>query len=105
MKKIFILSLLLFGLQACTWVKLSDEGKKVRVLSQEEVTNCKKLGKAAVSLKSKIAGFDRSEEKVKNELETLGRNTAIELDGDTIVPITEIKDGKQTFEVYRCINP
>lgn len=103
MKRIIILASLVFGLQACTWVELSDEAKKVRVLSQDEVGSCTKLGKAAVSLKSKVAGFDRSKKKVKQELETLGRNTAIQLDGDTIVPITEVEDGKQVFDVYRCI--
>ena len=105
MKRIIILATLAFALQACTWVELSDKGEKVRVLSEDEVTSCTRLDKASVALKSKVAGFDRSEKKVKKELETLGRNTAVELGGDTIVPASPITDGKQTFDVYRCINP
>ena len=105
MKRIMILASLVFALQACSWVELSEQGEKVRVLSEDEVMSCTKLGKAAVSLKSKVAGFDRSEKKVKKELETLGRNTAVELGGDTIVPVTPIEDGKQVFDVYRCVNP
>ena len=103
MKQMLILASMVLALQACTWVKLSDEGKKVRVLGADEVTGCTKLGKASVSLKSKVAGFDRSRKKVQEELEMLGRNTAVELGGDTIVPVTPIKDGKQVFDVYRCI--
>ena len=47
---------------------------------------------------------ERDAGKVKTELETLARNEAIKLKGDTVVPVTEIKDGEQTFKVYQC-NP
>lgn len=105
MKQLTILITIAFILTACTWVDLSPEGEKVRVLSASEVTSCKKLGKTIVSLKDKIAGFDRSEEKVQKELEALARNSAVDLKGDTVVSASEIKDGKQTFDVYRCVNP
>ena len=52
-----------------------------------------------------MAGFKRGEEKVKKELEALARNSAANMDGDTVVPITDIEDGKRTFAVYRCVNP
>lgn len=105
MKKLAILFVIAFALPACTWVTLSKEGEKIRVLSADEVKSCKKLGKTVVSLKDKIAGFDRNEEKVQKELEALARNSAVDLEGDTVVPANEIKDGKQTFDVYRCVNP
>ena len=105
MKKLLAVLLFAFTLSACTWVELTPEGEKVRVLSQSEVQSCKKKGKTTVSLKDKIAGFDRVKTKVQKELETLGRNTAVELDGDTIVATSEIMDGKQSFDIYRCINP
>ena len=49
--------------------------------------------------------IDRNREKVRKELETLARNHTDELNGDTIVPASAIENGKQTFDVYRCINP
>ncbi|MBD3670338.1 MAG: DUF4156 domain-containing protein [Gammaproteobacteria bacterium] len=104
MYKIVPLLLLAFTIQACTWVKLTPEAEKVRVLSATEVESCKTVGKTTVSLKADIAGIDRNQEKVKKELETLGRNHAADMGGDTIVPASEIKDGKQSFDVYRCIN-
>ena len=105
MKNHVSILLLALSLTACTWVKLTPEGEKVRLLSTSEVKSCKKMGKTTVSLKDKIAGFERDREKVQKELEALARNSAIDLKGDTIVPASEIKDGKQVFDVYRCINP
>lgn len=102
-----VLVILFVGLMlpACTWVKLTPYGEKARVLSASEVQSCKKLGATTVSLKASIAGFERNAKKVKQELETLARNHAEDLNGDTVVPISEIANGMQTFAVYRCINP
>lgn len=105
MKKLVSGLLVAAMLSACTWVKLTPSGEKVRVLSATEVSSCKKLGKTRAMLKDTIAGIKRSEEKVRNELETLARNSAAEMNGDTIVPASEIEEGKQVFDVYRCVNP
>jgi starvation-inducible outer membrane lipoprotein len=105
MKKHFLILFLAFSLSACTWVDLTPEGEKVRVLSAQEVQSCTKKGKTTVSIKADVGGIERDREKVKTELETLARNSAVDLNGDTVVPTSEIKDGKQTFDVYRCVNP
>ncbi|MDH5408625.1 MAG: DUF4156 domain-containing protein [Gammaproteobacteria bacterium] len=105
MNKLSIIVLSGFILSACTWVELTAEGEKVRVLSASEVKSCKKLGKAVVKVKHTIANVERNKEKMTKELEQLARNTAVELKGDTVVPATDIKEGKQTFHVYRCVNP
>lgn len=104
--KPFILSIVIsLSLTGCTWVKLTESGEKARVLSATEVTQCKHLGTTTVSLKSSIAGIDRNQDKVKAELETLARNAAADLKGDTVVAKTAPDNGKQVFDVYRCINP
>ena len=94
-----VVSLVLF---ACSPVKLTKEGEGVSVMSKEQVANCKKVGRVTTSLMDKVAGVKRSEKKVKNELEMLARNGAVEYGGNTIVPATEVTDGKQSFEVYNC---
>ena len=103
--KLFLAILVTISLQACTWVKVTPAGEKVRVLSAKEVGSCKELGITRNSLKDKIAGVNRKKDKVKKELETLAKNTAADMGGDTIVPKTEIEDGRQVFTVYKCINP
>jgi len=105
MIKYLLILLLNITLTACTWVELTPEGQKVRLLSSNEVKSCKNMGKTTVSLKDKIAGIERNKEKVEKELAALARNSAVDLKGDTIVRASEIKDGQQIFNVYRCINP
>lgn len=91
------------ALSGCAWVTLSSDGAKVRVFADAEVTHCKRVGETAVSLKDKIAGINRSHDKVKAELETLARNSAAGLGGDTVVAAGPINDGTQSFLVYQCI--
>jgi len=92
------------ALGACAWVPLTSEGEKARVMSEGEVGSCTKVGKNVASVKAKIWIFSRNAQKVQSELEALARNQAAEMGGDTVVPISEVEDGKQTFAVYRCVN-
>lgn len=103
--KSLILVAAALGLMACSWVKLSPGGEKVRILAQTEVANCKKLGKTNVTVADKVVGLERKEKAIQENLNVLARNAAADMGGDTIVPATPIQDGKQTFDVYRCIQP
>ncbi len=99
-----VVAILMMGFK---WVKLTSEGEKVRVSQASEVASCRKLGKTTVSVKAKLVGIKRKEKKVKTELEYQARNSAaadIE-GGDTIVAISAVTDGKQKFDVYKCVNP
>jgi hypothetical protein len=69
----------------------------------DEVKACKRVGKATVSVKSSVAGVPRKESVIARELEKLARNSALDLHGDTVVPITPIVDGERSFGVYRCV--
>lgn len=102
-RRIGLLVVIATLVSACTWVEPTAQGEKVRVLSAEEVTKCRKVGQTTVSLLAKLAGIERNPHKVQDELNILARNSAVELDGDTVVPISAVEDGKQTFAVYRCI--
>ncbi|MFQ6021710.1 MAG: DUF4156 domain-containing protein [Acidiferrobacterales bacterium] len=108
MKKSVVVLVLIVApaLMGLKWVNLTPEGEKVRVLEPKEVASCKRLGKTNVSLKAKIGIWKRKEKKVRKELSILGRNSAAEMGGDTIVQMTtDIEQGKQTFAVYKCVNP
>lgn len=101
MKKILIL-IALVALQGCTWVKLDPAAEQVRVVEEQHVKTCKLLGKTTVSVKSTVAGVEREEKAMQQELEILARNQAANINGDTIVAITGIKDGQRAYNVYRC---
>ena len=101
--KMTIVPLILVALlQGCTWVKLSAEAEDIQIITAEKAEGCKLLGHTTSMVKWTVASFARNEEKVKNELETLARNNALELEGNAIMPVSEIEEGKQKFAVYRC---
>lgn len=93
---------LLLGLGACTWVKATDAGAEVVVADGSGVNNCERKGEVESALKSRVGAFERNATKVAGELETLARNEAAKMGGDTIVAESNVRDGKQTFGVYRC---
>ena len=92
-------------INSCASVEMSSGGKKVRVLAPNEVSSCKHLGKSNNSVTAKVAGVKRPIETIESELMTMGRNSASDMGGDTIVPLTVVTDGKQSFNIYKCVNP
>lgn len=98
-----LFALLCLTASACAWVTLTPGGEKVRVLDAGEVSACKELGNTTVSLLAKVAGINRNEAQVEKELSLLARNSAADMGGDTVVPITTVKEGKRTYTVYKCV--
>jgi len=101
MRVVMILALAVVA-AGCTWVKPTSEGEKVRVVSAAEVAKCEKRGQTTVSLIDRLAGIRRDPQQVQKELDTLARNSAVTLEGDSVVPVGKEKDGRQTYDVYRC---
>jgi hypothetical protein len=89
----------------CATIKLSENGEKVRVLAPAEVSTCKKLGKSNASVTAKALGISRPIETLTKELANIARNSAANMGGDTIVPLTVIEEGNQSFVVYKCVAP
>jgi len=102
---IALVSLLVLLLSSCATIQLGEGGKKVRILTPDEVSSCRKLGVTNTSITDSILGINRPIEALEKELQIIGRNSADNMGGDTIVPLTVIDDGKQSFEVYKCIDP
>jgi len=100
--KAIVITLVLFIMAGCTWVKPEHGAAHVRVLQHAQVEQCKQLGKTTVSVLDSIAFIHRSELQVTAELETLARNSAVEIDGDSIVAISKIIDGEQVYHIYHC---
>ncbi len=91
------------GLSACTsWVDLTPEGEQVTVVGLEHVTTCNRLGKTTSKTTDNLGIVNRTAKTVREEVEYLARNEAAKMGGDTIVPISELQEGRQEFAVYRC---
>ncbi len=102
MKKIVVVVCVGFILSSCTWVRVTSQGEGVRLVqSAKAVESCKKIGKVNTKVVSEVV-FNRDAEKVAGELADLARNEAATLGGDTIVPTSEIIDGRRSYDVYQC---
>lgn len=94
---------IVFSLSACANTKLTHGGEKARVLSSAEAANCQKRGATTVRTKATMLTVRRQPTVIAEELQILARNSAINMGGDTITPISKIDNGEQTFAVYRCV--
>jgi hypothetical protein len=90
-------------LAGCVLVKPTVEGKKVRVLTAGEVTRCGSLGTMTSSVADHVGAIPRGQEAVQDDVTLNAKNAAAEMGGDTVVPASELRGGKQTFNVYRCL--
>lgn len=104
MKKALIVSCVVLILSSCTWVKVTPKGDGVRLVpSNKYVAQCKNLGKVNAKVVSQII-FERNPDKVAEELANMARNEAAGMGADTIVPISEIVDGRRVFGAYQCFH-
>ena len=92
-------------LSACSGLKLTPDGEKIRVLEPSEVSSCRELGNTNTSVTATVVGIDRPDDTIAKELIIIASNGAARMGGDTIVPLTVVEAGQQTFVVYKCINP
>ncbi|MFT3755499.1 MAG: DUF4156 domain-containing protein [Pseudoxanthomonas sp.] len=94
---------LLLPLAACTWVPLAPEAKAIKIIAPGAApAGCEHRGEVAVTVKDKVAFYERKNLKVRDELETLARNEAPGIQADTIQPLGEPADGGQRFAAWRC---
>ena len=102
MRKLIIA--ILAGLAAsCTWVEPDVRGSRVEVAyADRNLGSCRKLGEVTVSVKHEIIGVDRSEMKVRDELESLARNEAATLGASHVQAAGEPSGGEQRFNAYAC---
>jgi hypothetical protein len=88
---------------ACVFVQPTAEGKKVRILTAKEVDRCQNLGTVTSRVQDHIGVIPRSLESVQDDVVVNAQNAAATRGADTIVPMSEMKDGEQTFGLYRCL--
>lgn len=102
MRKAIVLILPL-ALSACSWgIKLDDSARNVRTAWNGDVSGCREQGKLSVSVMNRVGPVDRSDLKVRDELEVLARNEAAKMGADTVKPAGEPNEGAQDWIAYTC---
>jgi len=89
-------------LSACTWVKITEQGKAVRVIDSAQAARCMKKGEVTASVRDEVGAVSRNRQKVLDEVETLARNDAFEVGANAIVPISELVNGERRYAAYDC---
>ena len=102
MRKLGILTAILSLMSACTWVQLTTAGEQVEIRAINQVPGCERLGRASSTTMDRLIVVDRSTERQREELLTLARNEAANMGGNVIVATTDISNGRQQFDVFRC---
>jgi len=87
----------------CALVELTPAGAGVRLASSEAVVTCTNLGRITADVIAKVGFLPRHPDAVQDNINVTARNAAADMGADTIVPASTIVDGKQTFDVYRCL--
>ncbi|MBN8727668.1 MAG: DUF4156 domain-containing protein [Xanthomonadales bacterium] len=103
MKILPLVLALTLPLAACSWgIKLDSGGEKVRTAWDGNVAGCRDAGRVTVSVLDRVGPVDRSNTKVRDELEVMARNEAASLGADTVRPLGEPADGQQSWQAYVC---
>lgn len=103
MKALPVILALSLPLAACSWgIKLDTGGEKVRTAWNGDVGGCRDMGKVTVSVLDHVGPVNRSDTKVRDELEVMARNEAVGLGADTIRPLGDPRDGQQSWGAYHC---
>ncbi len=99
---IFTLAATAVLLSGCSWVKLDKTARNVAVVKPRYVKGCEYLGMVSGKVFTGAAGVQRSRRKVSEEIQTIARNNAASMGGDSVVPAGRVAEGRQKFKVYRC---
>lgn len=104
MKKAFFLGLMAFTLSGCAFNKVEDNAKHVLIVEAYNVKGCEKLGTTTAKVKNTIGGINVPETQLKAELNNIAKNDAASMGGDSVVVLSPIKGGFQSFAIYKCKN-
>ena len=103
MRQLLLCAVIAASLGGCTFVKMAEGAKQVRVAAATEaLTACEKRGEVSVSVKDSLGPYERNDLRVRDELETLARNEAPGLQADTINPLSDPVRGAQRWAAWRC---
>ena len=102
-KQLIAILLVAFVTTACTYNKQTRAGERVELVKPVYTTTCKYLGTVEARVTTIIGGITvMGEKKTEKELLNIAKNNAAEMHGDTLVKKSGVRNGRQTFKVYRC---
>ncbi len=86
----------------CSVIEPLPGSEAVNLITEDQARNCKLMGEASAQVLDKIGFIERQDDPVEKNLETLGKNEAVKLGGNAILPLGDIEEGTRRFAVYLC---
>ena len=90
-------------LAGCTWIDVTPEAEKVRIVPQDRVSDCTLRGTVNAATKAEVIGLTRNIRVVTDEVDDLARLEAVDLHADTLVPLGPVDRGARSYRAYRCL--
>ena len=81
---------------------LSGSAQDVRLRTTGQLDGCENAGATHVSVADRLGQQGWSRERVASELLKLAESGAVQLGGNTLVEMTDVIDGTQSFAVFNC---
>lgn len=97
-----VLLLAAFLLAACSFIPVTPGADRVVLLPDNFVGNCKLLGQTNAMVPTKFGFIEHGSESIEKNLQSIARNDAVAMGGDSIVKASAIKEGRQSFKIYKC---
>ena len=92
-------------LAGCTWVTQSPEALQSDIQSldtKDALVRCQKLAANELKVAYKLGTLQRMPDDVEHDLRTMAINQAATLGADAVAPLSELKDGVQTWGLFNC---
>jgi hypothetical protein len=97
-----ILPLATLMLAACSFIPVQPGADKVALLPDNFVGSCQHLGQTNAMVPTHFGFIEHGAESIEKSLAAIARNDAVGLGGDTIVKTSPVKEGRQSFKIYKC---
>lgn len=106
MKHSLTLSIAALSLLAgCTWVTQTPEALQsdIQVLdTKDALVRCEKLAANQLKVADKLGSLQRMPDDVEHDLRTMAINQAATVGANAVAPLTDLKDGVQTWGLFNC---
>lgn len=92
-------------LAGCTWVTQTPEALQanIQVLDgKDALLRCEKIAANELKVATKLGSLQRMPEDVEHDLSTMAINQAATVGADAVAPLSDLKDGVQTWGLFHC---
>ena len=100
-------SLLLATLAGCTWVTQTPEALQSNIQAldtKDALVRCQQIAANQLKVATKLGALQRMPDDVEHDLRTMAINQAATVGADSVAPLTDVKDGVQTWGLFNCKN-